>query len=106
MPNDPAPEHPTVQIERRMADLVARYLERCRADVAAMRSALEGGTLATVRGLGDRLAGSGAACGFGEISARGFAIERAARDADLFAIREAVEAVDRYLAHVVVTYRD
>ncbi len=89
-----------------MADLVARYLERCRADVAAMRSALEGGTLATVRGLGDRLAGSGAAYGFGEISSRGLAIERAARDADRFLIEEALAALDRYLAAVEVTYGD
>lgn len=63
MTDPPAPEHPTVQIERDMADLVARYLERCWTDVAAMRAALKGGTLATVRGLGDRLAGSGTACG-------------------------------------------
>lgn len=89
-----------------MADLVARYIERCRVDLATMRSAVEGGTLATVRGLGDRLAGSGAAYGFSEISAHGFAIECAARDADLFSIKEALAALERYLATVTVTYRD
>ncbi len=43
---------------------------------------------------------------FSEISARGFAIERAARDADRFIIQEALAGLERYLATVVITYRD
>jgi hypothetical protein len=91
-----------IRVDPRMEDLVSAYLERCRTDVQAIPSLLNGSNLEAVRVLGDRMAGSGGAYGFPDVSTRGFEIERAARAGDHDAIGEAVAGLVRYLAAVKI----
>ncbi|MDH3455609.1 MAG: Hpt domain-containing protein [Gemmatimonadota bacterium] len=91
-----------IHVDPRMEDLVSAYLERCRTDVQTIPSLLSGDDLEAIRALGDRMAGSGGAYGFSDVSTLGFEIERAARVSDHAAIGEAVAGLVRYLESVKI----
>jgi len=90
-----------VAVESWLKPVVPAYLEKRRADVAKLRSALERGDHETVRTLGHQMAGSGTSYGFAEITAIGGSIEEAALAADGERMRNGIEALDRYLGNVV-----
>ena len=96
----------TVAIDPAVADLVPKYLSRCGQDLAAIRALLPTRDFAAIRALGDRMAGSGTAYGFAEVSDRGFEIEAAAQKGDSSTIEVALVALEHYVKSVKVVYRE
>ncbi len=78
-------------------DLVERYLTQRREDVRAVRNRLAQPDYAEIRHRGHKMAGSGAAFGFPEITMWGLTIETAAIRRDAPAIRSALEGLASYL---------
>jgi len=86
-----------IAIEPELWDLIPEYLERRRADVTALRAALAGDDLATLRRIGHNLRGSGASYGFLRISQLGRSLEQAACEANTDAARARVEELASHL---------
>ncbi len=91
-----------VAVESWLKPVIPAYLEKRRADVPKLRSALEDGDYATVRTLGHQMAGSGAGYGFSEITDIGGKIEESALAGDAVRIQSGIDALDRYLRNVLI----
>ena len=64
------------------ASMIARFLVRCRANVATMHSAVEAEDFAVVTSLGHQLCGAGSMFGFDRLTEIGAGLERAGGDTD------------------------
>lgn len=83
--------------------LLAKYLERRRADLAQLRSALSQNDFSRIERTGHNLFGSGAAYGLAPISDLGADLEQAAKDKDSARISALVDALERFVRRVTVT---
>ena len=91
-----------VEVESWLKPVVPAYLEKCRADVAAIRSALERRDYAAIRTLGHQMNGTGAGYGFVKVTEIGSALEESALAEDAARIEQEVGALDRYLSSVEI----
>jgi HPt (histidine-containing phosphotransfer) domain-containing protein len=95
---------PKVLIEKDMEQLVTRFLARKRGEVEHLRAALEATDYEAVRRLGHDLKGAGAGFGFPELTLIGGQLEGAAKRADAASIRSQVDAMERYLTQLQVSF--
>ncbi len=89
-----------VTVEDWLKPVVGGYLEKRRADVVKLRSALEQSDFATIRIIGHQMAGTGGGYGFEPITELGNALEESALAADADRIRTGIEDLDHYLSAV------
>ncbi len=80
-----------------LGELRAGYVDRRRAELGNLESSLKSGDFAALGKAGHNLKGTGAAYGFGELTAIGRAIEAAARQFDAAAIEELLGRIESYL---------
>jgi CheY-like chemotaxis protein len=93
-----APELPSVaEVESWLKPVIPAYLEKRRADLVKLKTALEQGDYDTVRTLGHQMAGSGAGYGFAQITEIGGALEESALAGDTPRIRNGIVQLERYL---------
>jgi CheY-like chemotaxis protein len=90
-----------VAVESWLKPVIPAYLEKRRADVPKLRSALEQGDYDSVRTLGHQMSGSGSGYGFTEITDIGGMLEESALDRDAVRIQHGIEALDEYLRNVL-----
>lgn len=90
----------TVRIDPMLAELVPKFLARCKQTVEEFRGAAQSGDLAAARRIGHSLFGTASSYGFDEIAAIGREIERAARDGDSEALKALAERLDAHVARV------
>ena len=83
-------------------ELVANYLERCRAGLPALKAAICENRHAEARVLGHRMKGTGAPYGFSWLTEIGAQIERAATDQNNAALHEYFAALVEYLGRVEI----
>jgi CheY-like chemotaxis protein len=91
-----------VAVEPWLQPVVSGYLEKRRADVAKLRSAIEQSDYSIVRMLGHQMAGTGASYGFSSITDIGLGLEESALDRDAERIHAGIEELERYLRLVDV----
>jgi len=91
-----------LKIEPWLKAVAPGYLEKRRSDVPALRAAVDHGDFATVRTLGHQMSGTGAGFGFDRITEVGAALEHAALEKDVPAMKTQVEALDEYLRTVEI----
>jgi CheY-like chemotaxis protein len=97
-----APElPPVVEVESWLKPVIPAYLEKRRADVVKLKTALQHGDFATVRTLGHQMAGSGAGYGFAKITKIGDELEESALAADAARIHDGIDQLERYLSNIV-----
>jgi HPt (histidine-containing phosphotransfer) domain-containing protein len=83
-----------------LAELVPKFLARCKQTVEEFRGAAQSGDLAVARRIGHALFGTASSYGFDEMAGIGREIERAARDGDSEALKELAERLDAHVARV------
>lgn len=83
--------------------LLAKYLERRKADLADLRSALSQNDFSRIERTGHNLFGSGAAYGLAPISEIGADLEQAAKDKDSARVTTIVDALERFVRRLTVT---
>jgi CheY-like chemotaxis protein len=91
-----------VSVEDWLKPVVGGYLEKRRADVATLRSALDFCDFDTVRTLGHQMSGTGGGYGFEVITQIGGVLEESALARDAARIRTSIEDLERYLSAVRV----
>lgn len=82
--------------------LLMQYLDRRRADLARLRTALEASDFGCIEISGHNLSGSGAAYGLEPISHLGADLERAAQARQVERIREVLDRLEEFVAGVTV----
>ncbi len=97
-------ESHTITLARNFADLVPRFLENRRSEVAQLRAALADGRYEDLQRLGHRMRGVGASYGFELVSALGARIEEGAGAADREALAAAIAEYADHLERVKVLY--
>ena len=83
-----------------LAELVPKFLARCKQTVEEFREAAQSGDLAVARRIGHALFGTASSYGFDEMAAIGKEIDRAARDGDSEALKELADRLDAHVARV------
>jgi CheY-like chemotaxis protein len=91
-----------VKVRKVVADMVPRFLEARREELAFLRAALERADFAGLRTSGHNMKGVGSAYGFDPISDIGRRLEEAAGASDPDAVRREIAALEDYLARVDV----
>jgi CheY-like chemotaxis protein len=86
------------ELDAKLRALQPAYLESRRRDVETLRSALAAGDFEAMRLLGHRMAGTGGAYGFPQISAIGELLETAAQQRDSAAVRARITELEEVLA--------
>jgi HPt (histidine-containing phosphotransfer) domain-containing protein len=79
-------------------ELLSRFMERRRRDVATLREALECGDFETIGSLGHNMSGNGVSYGFPEISEIGKRLEAAAVTGNAMAVREQLTSLEACVA--------
>lgn len=93
----------TVEIEDPFArKLVARYIERRKADLQTMRAALGGDDYDTIRITGHNMFGSGEAYGLREISSIGARLEQAATSRETERTVQLIDELEKYIANLAI----
>jgi HPt (histidine-containing phosphotransfer) domain-containing protein len=82
--------------------LMDRYLDKRRADIPALRSALAAGDFDSIRDKGHNLFGSGSAYGLDRISEIGAALEKTAKKRDGVKIAQLIDTLDTFVTTVHV----
>lgn len=90
----------SVRIDPLLAEIVPKFLERCRQTVLEFRGAVQSGDLDGARRIGHALHGTASSFGFEEMAAIGREIELAAKSADAGALTELVGRLDAHVARV------
>ncbi len=96
----PADGEIVVNIDPKLAELVPRFLARCRDNAGELRGAVEARNLELARRIGHSLFGTGTSYGFNELGQVGQEIERAARAGDIAGLEGLPERLENYLARV------
>jgi PAS domain S-box-containing protein len=91
-----------VRADDRLRRVIPGYLENRRADVQAIREALERFDYARIVRLGHQMSGTGGSYGFPRITEIGAALERAARAEDAATIGAQVMELSRYVDRVEI----
>ena len=100
--NGPDLERIRVEIDPDLEDLVPTFLKNRRADVWAIRQALEHGDYRSIHRIGHNIKGDSGALGFEGLSVIGRAIESAALEEDEARIHAETERLANYLERVDV----
>jgi HPt (histidine-containing phosphotransfer) domain-containing protein len=90
----------TVKIDPILAELVPKFLARCKQTVVEFHAAARSGDLAVARRIGHALLGTASSFGFHEMAAIGKEIDSAARNGDLEALKGLAERLDVHVARV------
>ena len=93
-----------ISVEAGMEDLVPRYLDKRRTEIAKYRQALIEEDFETIRMLGHKLKGTGAGYGFEELTSLGGQIEKAATSRDAARVRMSVDALASYIENVELKF--
>lgn len=93
-----------VKVDPDLEDLIPRFMENTRNDLAAIGRALAENDLETIRRIGHSMKSYGIGYGFEHISTAGRAIEKAAVSHTLSAIEEHLSELNQYLDDVEVNY--
>lgn len=94
-----------VQVDADLEDLIPGYLQNRRQDVDAISQALGKQDFEAIRVLGHTMKGTGGGYGFDAITEMGRALEEAAKDRDIAAIRQKAAALLAYLQAVEVVFQ-
>lgn len=89
-----------VKIDPILAELVPKFLARCRQMPAELRGAVDAGNLEIARRIGHSLLGTASSYGFDEMASLGKKIERAAREGDADGLRSLAAQLDSHVARV------
>ena len=90
----------TIRIDPMLAELVPKFLARCKQTVEEFRGAAQSGDLAAARRIGHALYGTASSFGFDEMAGIGREIERAAREGDAEALKQLAERLSAHVARV------
>ena len=93
-----------VRVDRRLADLLPRFVAQCRREAAEIRRAVEAENLVAVRAIGHVLTGAGGGYGIDEISRLGREIEQAASSGEAEAVLRLAAALDDYAGRLKLVY--
>ena len=99
-----APAPIPLQVEARLQEILPGYLERRRADIRAVRAALDLADFDSIRTLGHQLKGSGGGYGLQRLTEIGAALEHAAEAQDPAAILRCNRELEQFLDLVSVSY--
>jgi len=99
----PAAERVQISAEPWLKAIIPGYLEKRRADVPKLRTALAQGDFGIIRTLGHQMTGTGSSYGFDPITKIGKELEEAAVGSDAAKIQEGIEELDVYLQNVEVS---
>ncbi len=94
-----------VTIDHDLEDLIPGFLENRRQDCQALLQMLGNGDYEGLRTLGHTLKGLGGGYGFDAMSDLGRALEVAAQQQDMAAIRLVVSQLEDYLQAIEIVYR-
>jgi HPt (histidine-containing phosphotransfer) domain-containing protein len=89
-----------VRVDPMLAELVPKFLARCKGTVEEFRAAAQAGDLVVARRIGHALYGTASSFGFGEMAGIGKEIERAAKEGDAEALKELAGRLDAHVARV------
>lgn len=94
----------TVQVNPRISDIVARYLEHRVQDVGFLLNALNEGEFERIQDVAHDLVGTGGSFGFEGMSLIGRSLETAAVNRHTAEIKILVEGLAEYISRVEVVY--
>ena len=94
-----------VQVDADLEDLIPGYLQNRRQDVDSILQAVEKQDFEAIRVLGHTMKGTGGGYGFDAITEMGRALEEAARDRNIPAIRQGAAALLAYLQTVEAVFQ-
>jgi HPt (histidine-containing phosphotransfer) domain-containing protein len=94
----------TITVSREFAELIPRFLENRRGELAALRAALARGDYGELEQLGHRMRGAGATYGFDRVSALGGRIEQCAGVKNRQALAETLAEYADHLGRLKVVY--
>lgn len=90
----------SVKVDPLLAELVPKFLGRCRQTAAEFRDAVRSGDFSGARRIGHALYGTASSFGFDEMAGIGREIEQAALDRDTGALKNLAERLDAHVARV------
>jgi HPt (histidine-containing phosphotransfer) domain-containing protein len=90
----------SVRIDPLLAELVPKFLQRCRQTVVEFQGVVRSGDFGGARRIGHALHGTASSFGFDEMANIGREIEQAARDGDSRALKKLAERLDAHVARV------
>jgi histidine phosphotransfer protein HptB len=90
----------SVRVDPLLAELVPKFLQRCKQTVVEFKDAVRTGDLTGARRIGHALLGTAASFGFDEMAEIGREIEQAAREGDSAALKALAERLDTHVARV------
>ena len=90
----------SVRIDPLLAEIVPKFLERCRQTAADVQDAVRSGDFTAARRLGHALHGTASSFGFDEMAELGKAIEGAAKSSDAGALRDLAGRLGTHVARV------
>jgi signal transduction histidine kinase/DNA-binding response OmpR family regulator len=100
----PAPtEQVKISSEPWLQAIIPGYLEKRRADIGKMRSAVAQGDYAVVKTLGHQMTGTGSSYGFEPITKIGHELELAAVGGDRARMEDGIERLEQYLKNIRVS---
>lgn len=89
-----------------LEDLVPKYLERLKEDLARAKTALRAPDLPSIQTFGHKSAGSGGSYGFAEVSRLGREIERLAKAQQVLELSKVLDDLEAHLQRVRVVVVD
>jgi histidine phosphotransfer protein HptB len=90
----------SVRIDPLLAEIVPKFLERCRQTVLEFRDAVRAGDFSGARRIGHALHGTASSFGFEQMAELGREIEQAAKSGDAAALKDLAERLDDHVARV------
>ena len=90
----------SVKVDPLLAELVPKFLGRCRQTAAEFQDAVRSGDFSGARRIGHALYGTASSFGFDEMAGIGREIEQAALDRDTGALKDLAERLDNHVARV------
>jgi signal transduction histidine kinase/CheY-like chemotaxis protein len=90
----------SVRIDPTLAELVPKYLERCRESLTEFQDAVRSDDLSVARRIGHALHGTAGSFGFDELAGIGREIEQAAKKGDRGALRDLLERLDAHVTRL------
>ena len=90
----------SVRVDPLLAELVPKFLQRCRQTVVEFHSVVGSRDFGGARRIGHALHGTASSFGFDEMANIGKEIEQAARDGDAGALKDLAERLDAHVARV------
>jgi signal transduction histidine kinase/CheY-like chemotaxis protein len=93
-----------VLVEQGMEEVVPKYLDKRRAEIAIYRKALEDGNFEAIKNLGHKMKGTGTGYGFPMLTELGNALESAAKRVDAAELEVRIDELARYLDVIELEY--